>query len=886
MRSIAARTTVAIGVLALACFATAALLINQKASSAQEAAAERELQSLAAAQAGAVRSDIERVLVRASALAVAAEAMIGSDQPQRAQAVELVRRYAEDDPTTLGYWIEFEADAFDGRDAAFARQSFDERNALGTTDSGRFSIYWVQDDAEGLYLEDSAGPDNDTDLTGEDYYVAGKAFGDEMMYEPYLYEVGGTEILMTSVMRAVRADGAIVGVAGADITLQALQEKLAQVRPYERGVVRLLSPQGQLMAGPEVDLFGQTYPAADLPQVLEAARKGETTIVDAEDAAVGGESMQVFVPFRVGRAESDYFVLGVSAPRDVVMASVAEVRNRILLIGIASVLVLGFAARLILVRLVRDPLSQTVVDVSALAQGKLDHPIAGSGDDEVGQVASALRKMQRDLGARIAEERRVAAVNQRVRSALDGASAGVMIADAEGILVYANEAAERSLAGMASAIEASVPGFAATAPVGQSLYALHPDARGTAVDGGEVSLCALRFGEFHVQLALAPLRDDEGRFAGLVANWTDRTEEVRTELEVNALVGAASEGRLDGRVRLAGKSGFFLQLGTALNRLLDATASGVAEVQAVLAALAAGDLTVRSNADLQGVFAQMRDDANATADALEDVLAQIKVAVEQIQTASAEIAAGNQDLSVRTEQQAANLEETAASVEELTASVRENADSARSGREVAAQAADISGRGAKEIEQVVHSMQGIAEGARQIESIITTIDGIAFQTNILALNAAVEAARAGEQGRGFAVVASEVRALAQRSAASAREIKALIQQSNQRVGEGSTVVNAAGRTMQDTEAAIRRVNGLMQLIAEASVEQATGIGQVSQTITQMDSATQQNAALVEEATAAARSMADQAAALADLTARFTLREESAAAHGSSHRDDA
>jgi methyl-accepting chemotaxis protein len=871
MKSIAARTTLAIGLLAVLAFGSAAWLINLKASASQEASAERELLALAESEAGSVRSDLERVLVKAVGLAVGVEAMMGTSTPDRAEAVDLVRRYAEIDPASLGYWLEFEVDAFDARDAEYASRSTEERNRFGTTDAGRFSVYWVQDAAEGLYLEGSAGEENNTQTDGEDYYVAARDFGDEMLYEPYLYEVNGVDILMTSVMMPIRRDGAIAGIAGADITLEALQKKLAEVRPYERGVVRLLSPKGQVMAGPESDL---------------SAKKGETLVVDAEDAAVGGEAMQVFVPFRVGQAESDYFVLGVSAPRDVVMASVAEVRNRILLIGVVSVLVLGLAARLILVRLVRDPLAQTVVDVSALAQGKLDHPIAGKGDDEVGQVASALRKMQRDLGARIAEERRVAAVNQRVRSALDGAAAGVMIADATGLLVYANEAAQRSLREMGAAIEGTVAGFDPGAPVGQSLYAVHPDARNATDANGGVSVSALRFGDFHVQLALAPLRDDEGRFAGLVANWTDRTEEVRTELEVNALVGAASEGRLDGRIQLAGKHGFFLQLGTALNHLLDATATGVSEVQAVLAALAVGDLTVRSDAALQGVFAQMRDDANATADALEDVLAQIKVAVEQIQTASSEIAAGNQDLSVRTEQQAANLEETAASVEELTASVRENADSARSGREVAAQAADISGRGAKEIEQVVQSMQGIADGARQIESIITTIDGIAFQTNILALNAAVEAARAGEQGRGFAVVASEVRALAQRSAASAREIKTLIQKSNQRVGEGSTVVNAAGRTMQDTEAAIRRVNGLMQLIAEASVEQATGIGQVSQTITQMDSATQQNAALVEEATAAAKSMADQAAALAELTARFTLREESAAAHGSSFRDDA
>uniref|UniRef100_UPI002FDF4D3C HAMP domain-containing protein n=1 Tax=Silanimonas lenta TaxID=265429 RepID=UPI002FDF4D3C len=332
----------------------------------------------------------------------------------------------------------------------------------------------------------------------------------------------------------------------------------------------------------------------------------------------------VFVPFRIGQDAGPPAVLMVSAPEAVVLAGVREVRNRVLLIGFISALALAFAVRFILVRLVKRPLAQTVVDVSALAQGRLDHPIAGSGEDEVGQVANALRKMQRDLGARIEEERRVAAINLRVRRALDGAAAGVMIADAGGTLVYANEAARRSLREMAAAIQAGVPGFDPLAPEGQSLYRLHPEAEAVASAGdAAVRVAELRFGPHHVQLALAALRDEQGRLAGLVVNWTDRTEEVRTEQEVNALVSAASEGRLDGRIALAGKQGFFLQLGTALNRLLDATATGVAEVQRVLAALAAGDLTVRSSAPLHGVFAQMRDDANATADALEEVLSQI-----------------------------------------------------------------------------------------------------------------------------------------------------------------------------------------------------------------------------------------------------------------------
>jgi methyl-accepting chemotaxis protein len=878
MRSIAARTTLGIGGLAIVAFAVAAWLINGKASEVQTESAESELHSLAESQAYRVRLAMENTLAQVRGLADATEAEMARERPSRELINDMVGRYTRRDTTALGYWVEFERDAFDGRDADFIGN-----NVIAIPSIGRFTAYWVRNDDGSVTAEE--GGDTE-DIGAEDYYASARDLGGETMFEPYPYEVSGAEVLMTSLMVPVFKDGEFRGVVGADVTLAGLQAELAKVRPYGTGVLRLYSPSGMLMAGPEADQLGKPAVHPRMDDILAAAAKGETLLISAEDAAVGGDALQLYMPFRVGTKDPKHFVLGVSAPEAAVFEGVKSIRNRVLLIGLLSALALAFLARLILVRLVRDPLEQTVVDVSALAEGKLDHPIAGKGDDEVGQVASALRKMQRDLGARIAEERRVAAVNQRVRSALDGAAAGVMIADASGTIVYANDAAQSSLRDMAPAIEASVTGFNPATPVGQSLFAVHPEARQATDANGGVSVAALRFGEFHVQLALAPLRDDEGRFAGLVANWTDRTEEVRTELEVNALVGAASEGRLDGRIRLTGKHGFFLQLGTALNRLLDATATGVSEVQAVLAALAVGDLTVRSEATLHGVFAQMRDDANATADALEDVLSQIKVAVEQIHTASSEIAAGNQDLSVRTEQQAANLEETAASVEELTASVRENADSARSGREVAAQAADISGRGAKEIEQVIQSMQGIADGARQIESIITTIDGIAFQTNILALNAAVEAARAGEQGRGFAVVASEVRALAQRSAASAREIKMLIQKSNQRVGEGSTVVNSAGRTMQDTEAAIRRVNGLMQLIAEASVEQATGIGQVSQTITQMDSATQQNAALVEEATAAAKSMADQAAALAELTARFTLREESAAAHGSSFRDDA
>ncbi len=255
---------------------------------------------------------------------------------------------------------------------------------------------------------------------------------------------------------------------------------------------------------------------------------------------------------------------------------------------------------------------------------------------------------------------------------------------------------------------------------------------------------------------------------------------------------------------------------------------------------------------------------------VQQTLLQVRATAGSVNVASEEIATGNHDLSARTEQAASNIQQTASAMEQLTATVRNSADSARQANQLAASAAEVAQRGGSVVSQVVSTMNEINQSSKRISDIIGTIDGIAFQTNILALNAAVEAARAGEQGRGFAVVAGEVRTLAQRSAEAAREIKGLIGASVDRVEAGSRLVADAGHTMEEIVGSVKRVSDVIGEISTASAEQSDGIGQVGTAVTQLDQMTQQNAALVEQSTAAAESLRQEAQRLNEALAGFRL----------------
>ncbi|AWK88042.1 methyl-accepting chemotaxis protein [Azospirillum thermophilum] len=640
------------------------------------------------------------------------------------------------------------------------------------------------------------------------------------------------------------------------------------VDPLAERLAKALQPLETMLNGPA---------AAALSEVGRRAGDFRAAVPDAlaVDADIARRTAAAVRTVGQLTETIEAIVAAARADQDAIAAAAAEqatagMRLSVLL-GLLSVL-LGAAAAVLIARSIIGPVTGIRKVMADLSDGHLTvtvpHTDAG---DELGDMARAVAAFKDEA---------VEAVRSRI--ALDRVATNIMMADPDGVITYCNDSILKMFKAAEADLQAWLPGFDSGRLIGRNFDEFHRDPshqRRILATLTQTYVGSAKAGGHTFRVVASPVIGRHGERLGTVVEWRDLTEELAIEEEISRMVDEAVRGDFTRRIALDGKTGFFRIVSEGINTLAANVENVTEELASMLEALSQGDLTRRIDREYEGVFQRLRDDFNNTVSRLSDTVRRIDAAAAAIATASREVAAGSIDLSERTEQQASSLEETAASMEQLAATVRSNAENAQQVNSFAIEARAAAARGGEVAGNAVSAMQRIEHSSQKISDIIGVIDEIAFQTNLLALNAAVEAARAGDAGRGFAVVAQEVRQLAQRSAQASREIKALILDSGSQVREGVDLVRSAGATLTGIVAGIGRVADLVAQIAHASAEQTAGLDEVNTAIAHMDEMTQKNAALVEESTAAAKSLEEQAQELRAQMGFFIL-DQGAAAHRS------
>ena len=551
-------------------------------------------------------------------------------------------------------------------------------------------------------------------------------------------------------------------------------------------------------------------------------------------------------------------VLEVDAVIEPQLAAGQELANNILFVGFSAAFLLAGCITISARRQIR-PILEMDSSVAALAKGERAE-LETDRQDEIGRLSRSMEQFYiKGLEA------------ARLRAALDSSQINVMVANRRLDVIYINPSLTQLFKTLEPDFRKDLPQFSADKLLGSNIDIFHKNPahqRAILENLHGMHTANIEIGSRKLALVVNPILDTLGDCIGTVVEWQDRTAELAALQEIDDVIAAANRGDLDRRLRLEGKDGFMLSLSKGINELTGVVDEVTGEIGSMLEGMAQGDLSQKIASDYQGKFGELQQNANNMVDQLIDIVGQIRNATGEVENAASEISSGTEDLSQRTEQAASNIEETAASTEQMSATVKQNADSAKSASDLADTADRSAKTGGEVVEQAVSAMAEIESSAQKITDIIGVIDEIAFQTNLLALNASVEAARAGEAGKGFAVVAQEVRQLAQRSAQAADDIKALIKRSNGQVKNGVELVNRAGEALAEIVGSIGKVTTIVDQISNASQEQAAGVQEINSSITSMDEMTQQNSALVEESSAAARALSDQAGKLNKLMTFF------------------
>jgi methyl-accepting chemotaxis protein len=647
-----------------------------------------------------------------------------------------------------------------------------------------------------------------------------------------------TDIVTDKILRAEREIGGVVAtLTAATSTKQLTPElrfKLTDLADRMQGTLAQMSD--------EFDAALSTHEhAAELraqggPAVKKAKESIDTFARSIHERVLGTQGVQATLEEL--KPSADAALEAIDTLHDVLLPALMEhhatrvsqmvngIRMRVGITVFVALLAIYLAYAM--TRLTVQPMREAIRVFDNVAAGRLDNAIDTSRRDEIGEVLSKLNSMQAKLRSQLESEREAALANARLKQALDAVTANVMVADSSNTIIYTNPAVDSMLRAAESDLRKDLPNFSAAAVRSANIDIFHKNPahqRNMLAALRTTHRTQILVGGRTFALVATPVFGSAGERLGTVVEWADRTQEVAIEKELQNMLAEVNGGNLRKRIEMTGKSGFFEMMSRGVNQL---------------------------------------------ADNMAELVSRVKSAAGEVLRGADEISSGNANLSSRTEEQSSSLEETASSMEEMTTTVKQNADNAGQANQLASAARDQAEKGGNVVGKAVKAMAGINDSSKKIADIIGVIDEIAFQTNLLALNAAVEAARAGEQGRGFAVVASEVRNLAGRSATAAKEIKDLIQDSVKKVEDGSVLVAQSGQTLEQIVSSVKKVSDIIAEIAAASREQSSGIEQVNRAIMQMDQMTQQNAALVEEATASSQAMADQARQLNETLSRYQV----------------
>ena len=494
--------------------------------------------------------------------------------------------------------------------------------------------------------------------------------------------------------------------------------------------------------------------------------------------------------------------------------------------------------------------------VSEFGRGNYDEPL----EQLPGKKAFINETIERVRGV-LKLAAAASAENLRIRQALDVVPSAVMVADADGVIRYANTSVTSLLGRIESDLRTVVPNFDHRKILGQNFDVFHrnPAHQRSIVDKlTQPHRAQVKFANSTVRLIATPMFDGAGKRIGAVLEWVDRTAEVQVENDVTAVVQAASRGEFNRRLQVTTQDGFMKILASGMNELLSSTERNLMDISATIKRVADGDLSENMKGEYHGIFAQLQTDVNQMTAQLVTTISDVISAAEALTSAAGQVSMTSQSLSQSASEQAASVEETTASLQEMGSSVKQNSDNALVTDGMASKAAKEAAEGGQAVTRTVEAMKSIATK-------ISIIDDIAYQTNLLALNAAIEAARAGEHGKGFAVVAAEVRKLAERSQVAAQEI-------GQLAGSSVNLAEQAGTLLNQMVPSINKTSELVQEIAAASGEQSQSVGQINQAMDQLNTATQQNASASEELSATAEELSAQAGQLREMMAFFRLAQ--------------